>query len=51
MTKKKFIEENPHFQDLTPEEIRRKDYIDYLNITNNFKLEMKTIKKKKNAKI
>ena len=44
-------EENPHFEELTPYEIRIKDEISYLSITEEFKVINKPINKKKDAKI
>jgi hypothetical protein len=48
--KKKFAEENPHFEELSPEEVKRRDNLLYLSISKDFEIEEKSIKKSKNAK-
>lgn len=43
--KKKFIEENPHYEELSPEEIKMRDNISYLTLDEDFNLTEKQIKK------
>jgi hypothetical protein len=50
MSNEKFIEETPHYEDLTPEQIKIRDKISYLSINSNFKVIKKQFKKQKDGK-
>lgn len=50
MSDEKFIEETPHYEDLTPEQIKIRDKISYLSISKDFKVTKKQFKKRKDGK-
>ena len=47
----KFIEENPHYQELSSEQLLNRDRISYLSLDKDFKLKKKSINFKNNKDV